>query len=228
MKKSLLALSLLTAGLAVPFSANAALEKGDFLIRAGAVTVAPNDSSSGIKAGSDDLGGYASVDNNTQLGLNFAYMVADHWAVELLAATPFSHDVSLGGSPAGLDSLNGGLGNVKHLPPTLSVLYYPMDSSSKFQPYAGVGVNYTMFFDESVDSSAKAKGFSNLELDNSWGLAGQIGMDYFITDNITLNAQVRYIDIDTNATVDLEGVGNLNVDVDIDPWVYMVGIGYKF
>lgn len=79
-----------------------------------------------------------------------------------------------------------------------------------------------------IDSSAEAKGFSNLNLDNSWGLAGQIGMDYFITDNITLNAQVRYIDIDTKATVDLSGVGALDVDVDIDPWVYMVGIGYKF
>lgn len=202
MKKSLLTISLFTLGLTVSVSANAALEKGDFLIRAGAVMVAPDESSSSIKAGSADLGGNVSVDNNTQLGLNFAYMVTDHWAVELLAATPFSHDVSLGGSPAGLDSLNGGLGNIKHLPPTLSVLYYPMATSSKFQPYAGIGINYTMFFDESIDNSAQAKGFSNLNLENSWGLAGQIGMDYFITDNITLNAQVRYIDIDTKATVD--------------------------
>ncbi|MGO1189322.1 OmpW/AlkL family protein [Vibrio casei] len=228
MKKSLLTISLFTLGLTVSVSANAALEKGDFLIRAGAVMVAPDESSSGVKAGSADLGGNVSVDNNTQLGINFAYMVMDHWAVELLAATPFSHDVSLGGAPAGLDTLNGGLGNIKHLPPTLSVLYYPMAMSSKFQPYAGIGINYTMFFDESIDSSAEAKGFSNLNLDNSWGLAGQIGMDYFITDNITLNAQVRYIDIDTKATVDLSGVGALDVDVDIDPWVYMVGIGYKF
>lgn len=227
MKRSLIVLSLIAAGFtSVP--ANAALQQGDFLVRAGAVLVAPDESNSGIKASGTDLGGDVSVDNNTQLGLNFAYMVADHWALELLAATPFSHDVKLGGSPAGLDSLNGGLGNVKHLPPTLSVLYYPMDTQSKFQPYVGVGVNYTMFFDESVDGSAKAKGFSNLDLDNSWGWAGQVGMDYFITDNITLNAQVRYIDIDTEANVDLDGVGKLKVDVDIDPWVYMVGIGYKF
>lgn len=227
MKRSLIVLSLIAAGF-TSVSAHAALQQGDFLVRAGAVLVAPDESNSGIKAGGTNLGGDVSVDNNTQLGLNFAYMVADHWALELLAATPFSHDVTLGGSPAGLDSLNGGLGNVKHLPPTLSVLYYPMDTQSKFQPYVGVGVNYTMFFDESVDGSAKAKGFSNLDLDNSWGWAGQVGMDYFITDNITLNAQVRYIDIDTKANVELNGVGKLNVDVGIDPWVYMVGIGYKF
>lgn len=220
--------TVLAMAMAATFSAHAAIEKGDILIRAGAVMVAPNESTDGIQAGGTNLEGDLSVDNNTQLGLNFAYMMTDHVGIELLAATPFSHDVSVKGSPANKDSLNGSLGNVKHLPPTLSLLYYPMANESKFQPYVGVGVNYTFFFDDSVSSSASNKGFSNLSLDDSWGWAGQVGMDYFITDNITLNAQVRYIDINTDASVDLEGVGKLDVDVDIDPWVYMIGVGYKF
>ncbi|MNG17356.1 Outer membrane protein W precursor [compost metagenome] len=53
-------------------------------------------------------------------------------------------------------------------------------------------------------------------------------MDYMLTDNILLNAAVWYIDIDTKATTDLAGVGKVKVDVDVDPWVYMVGLGYKF
>lgn len=227
MKQSILAISLFSLGLVAPLTAHAALEKGDFLIRAGAVMVAPDESDSGIHAGGTNLGGDISVDNNTQLGLNFAYMFTDHWGVELLAATPFSHDLSVSGLAGDLNSLNGSLGDVKHLPPTLSVVFYPMDTRSKFQPYLGVGINYTVFFDDSVSSSAAAKGFSNLDLDDSWGLAGQVGMDYFITDNITLNAQVRYIDIDTDASVDLNGA-TLDVDVDVDPWVYMIGVGYKF
>lgn len=88
MKRSLTVLSLIAAGF-TSVSANAALQQGDFLVRAGAVFVAPDESDSGIKAGGTNLGGDVSVDNNTQLGLNFAYMVADHWALELLAATPF-------------------------------------------------------------------------------------------------------------------------------------------
>lgn len=221
MKKTLIAVSLISLGL-TSISANAALQKGDFLVRAGAVIVTPDDSSSTIDSADGPVTSTSGVkvDNNTQLGLNFAYMFADHWGVELLAATPFSHDVSI----KGIDGLNGKLGDVKHLPPTLSLVYYPMNTESKFQPYVGVGVNYTFFFDEDTTKD----GFSNLDLDDSWGVAGQVGMDYFITDNITLNAQVRYIDIDTDATVDLDGVGKLNVGVDVDPWVYMVGIGYKF
>ena len=75
MKRSLIVLSLIAAGFtSVP--ANADLQQGDFLVRAGAVLVSPDESNSGIKAGGTDLGGDVSVDNNTQLGLNFAYMVA--------------------------------------------------------------------------------------------------------------------------------------------------------
>ncbi|MNO09750.1 outer membrane protein W [compost metagenome] len=49
-----------------------------------------------------------------------------------------------------------------------------------------------------------------------------------IDDNWMVNGQMRYIEIDTNAHADLADVGALKLNVDIDPWVYMVGLGYKF
>lgn len=51
-----------------------------------------------------------------------------------------------------------------------------------------------------------------------------------LTDNIMINAQARYIDIDTRATVENNSVApgtRAKVNVDVDPWVYMVGLGYK-
>lgn len=218
----LLAPALLAASIAQAHQA------GDIIVRAGAVTVDPREDSSGIKLGGADLGGKATLDSNTQLGLNFAYMLTDKVGVELLAATPFSHDVGVAGSPAGLDFLNGKLASIKHLPPTVSLVYYPLDNASAFQPYVGAGVNFTWFFDEDVSSSAEAKGFDGLSLENSWGLAAQVGADYMLTDNWMINAQVRYIDIETTGKTNLDGVGRLKVDVDVDPWVYMVGLGYKF
>lgn len=203
-------------------------QAGDIIVRAGAVTVDPREDSSGVKLGGADLGGKATLDSDTQLGLNFAYMLTDKVGIELLAATPFSHDVGIAGSPAGLDALNGKLASIKHLPPTLSVVYYPLNNGSAFKPYVGAGVNFTWFFDEDVSGSAEAKGFDDLTLENSWGLAAQIGADYMLSDNWMVNAQVRYIDIDTTGKTNLDGVGRLKVDVDVDPWVYMVGLGYKF
>ncbi|MCK9236972.1 MAG: outer membrane beta-barrel protein [Thiopseudomonas sp.] len=221
MRKTLLATSLLAAAVAAPSAY--AHQAGDILVRAGAVHVSTHESSSKIKVnGSAVPGSKATLNNDTQLGLNFAYMVTDNIGVELLAATPFKHDVKVKG--VGPDFK---LGTIKHLPPTLSAVYYPMASGSAFQPYVGAGINYTWFFDEKVSSGAKADGFRNLSLKNSWGLAAQVGADYMLTDNIMINGQIRYIDIDTTASVNL-GPNKVKVDVDVKPWVYMVGVGYKF
>jgi outer membrane protein len=228
MKKTLLATSLIALALAAPLAQ--AHKAGDIILRAGAVTVDPQEDSSDIwvgALGTDVAGTKATLDSDTQLGLNFAYMVTDHVGVELLAATPFSHDVGVKGMPGPFAGLNGKLGELKHLPPTLSVVYYPLDAGSAFQPYVGAGINYTWFFDTELTSEAEDKGFSGLDLDDSWGLAAQVGMDYMLTDNLLVNAQVRYIDIDTQGSTSFGG-REVEVDVDVDPFVYMVGLGYKF
>ncbi|WP_327438994.1 OmpW/AlkL family protein [Pseudomonas donghuensis] len=227
MNKSLLGASLVALALVAPVAH--AHQAGDFILRAGAITTAPNENSGDIKLDGTKMSGTkATLDSDTQLGLAFAYMLTDHIGLELLAATPFQHTVGVKGLGAGLD---GKLGDIKQLPPTLSLQYYPMEASSKFQPYAGIGLNYTMFFDEDLSSNRKAQGFSNMKLKDSVGLAGQLGMDYMINDNFLINAAVWYVDIDTKATIDgpsALGVGKTKVDVDVDPWVYMVGVGYKF
>jgi outer membrane protein len=227
MRKTLFTASALALALAAPFAQ--AFEAGDIIVRAGAITVDPREDSSDINHAvlGDVAGSKATLDSNTQLGLNFAYMVTDKVGIELLAATPFSHDVGVKGMPGPYAGLNGKLGSLKHLPPTLSVIYYPLEKNSAFQPYVGAGINYTWFFDTELSSSAEDKGFSGLDMKDSWGLAAQVGMDYMLTDNIMLNAQVRYIDIDTSGTTYLAG-DKVKVDVDVAPFVYMVGLGYKF
>ena len=227
MRKSVFAASLLALAVAAP--AAYAHQAGDIIVRAGAVTVQTKENTSSVKVdrGANlNLGGKATLDNDTQLGLNFAYMVTDHWGVELLAATPFKHDVALKGTTAA--GVDGKLGSLKHLPPTLSAVFYPLDAGNKFQPYAGLGLNYTWFFDEKVSSAAKAGGFNNFRVQNSWGWAAQLGADYMLTDNLMLNGQVRYIDIDTNAYVNVGNNARAKVKVNVEPLVYMVGLGYKF
>ena len=227
MHKSLLSASLFALALAAPLAH--AHKTGDFIVRAGAITTAPNEDSGELKLDGTKISGTkATLTSDTQLGLTFAYMLTDHIGLELLAATPFQHEVGVKGLGPALD---GKLADVKQLPPTLSLQYYPLDASSRFQPYAGIGINYTTFFNEDLTSQRKSEGFSNLKLKDSVGIAGQLGFDYMITDRMLVYASVWYADIDTQATVDGPtglGVGRTKVDVDVDPWVYMVAIGYKF
>jgi outer membrane protein len=224
MRKTLFTASVLAVALASPLAQ--AYQAGDVIVRAGAITVDPREDSGSVSTSATGslAGSKATLDSDTQLGLNFAYMVTDKVGIELLAATPFEHSVGLSGMPLGLD---GDFADIKYLPPTLSLVYYPLDTKSVFQPYVGLGVNYTIFFDEELNNRREGEQFSNLELDDSWGLAAQIGMDFMLTDQLMLNAQVRYIDISTEATAD-SAFGKVKVDVDVDPMVYMVGLGYKF
>ncbi len=209
----------------VAFNAHA-YEPGDFIIRAGITTVAPNDSTSGIEVAGTNTGITLAVDNNTQLGVNFAYFINQHINIELLAATPFSHDVSFT-TPDPLGTGNQ-LASVKHLPPTLSANYYFNEPSSLWQFYVGAGVNYTLFFDESLTSANEAASLSDLKLANSFGLSAQAGLDYQIDKTWHVNASLRYIDIATDASFKVGNVSGKVASIDIDPWVYTLSLGYRF
>ena len=221
MKKSILTLAL-TAGLAAVSGVAAAYDAGDLVLRAGYTNVAPNDDSGAVLVDGADSGLTVGVDDNAQLGLNIVYFYDNNWAIEVLAATPFSHDIIVH-TPDG----NAKLAETKHLPPTVSALYFFNEKDAAFQPYAGVGVNYTVFFDEDFTSTFKDAGFSDLDLDSSFGLAAQVGFDYKLNDNWMVNASVRYIDIDTTANFSA-GAAKGKVDVDINPTVVSLMVGYKF
>jgi outer membrane protein len=224
MKKTLLTIALLSS-LSTVALANQA---GDILIRGGATMVSPDSGKSAISLGGSSANGMSlSVDDNTQLGLNFVYFFDSNWAIELLAATPFTHDVTIH-DPKGTLGVDGAkLAEVTQLPPTLSALYY-FDTGTVVKPYIGAGINYTIFFDEKFESAPKSLGLSNLELDGSFGYSVQVGADYEIDENWSLNISARYIDISTDVSFDVGGDSIGSASVDVDPMVYSVMLGYKF
>ena len=59
-------------------------------------------------------------------------------------------------------------------------------------------MNYTTFFDEKFNDTGKEAGLSDLSLKDSWGMAGQVGLDYLINRDWLINASVWYMDIDTD------------------------------
>jgi outer membrane protein len=189
-------------------------QAGDFFMRAGSATVRPTE-------GSDNVLGLGEFDvsNNTQLGLTFTYMATDNIGIELLGATPFRHKVGL--------AATGTLATVHQLPPTLMAQWYFMGNTSKWQPYAGVGVNYTMFYDNDFNQTGRDAGLSNLKVKNSWGVAGQVGLDYQLTPDWMLNASLWYMDIKTKVSFD-SAAGHQSIDTNINPFVFFFGAGYRF
>ncbi len=226
-KSQVSGLGVLVAGMALAMAPVVnAYEAGDFIVRLGAASVQPDDSSGELRLnGAAIPGSGVSVGNDTQLGITGTYMLTDQLGLSLLAATPFKHGIT-----ANLGGPVVKAGDTKHLPPTLTLQYYPMDSGSTIQPYIGGGLNYTTFFSESVSSDLEGVlgASGRMSLDDSWGLAFNAGVDVKLDDRWSLGAQIWYIDIDTTAKLSFDSGDQVRVNVDIDPWVYMVSLGYRF
>lgn len=197
---------------ALAFSGTAAAGQGDWMVRVGASTVAPDVSSDEI----DVVGGEADVDNDTQPSITITYFLTDNWAVELLGALPFTHMIEAdGGALDGTD-----LVEIDMLPPTLSAQYHFLPDNN-IRPYVGAGLTYFWVLDEN-----QKQGLVDVEVDDAFGLAAQVGVDVDLNPRWFVNADLRYISLSTEA--DISGAVNQNLDVDLDPWVYTLAVGYKF
>lgn len=180
----------------------AAQSAGDMTLGFGIGSVMPK-SDNGTLAGRD-----AEVDDDIRPTITFEYFIRDNLGIEILAATPFKHDVSLDGL--------GEVASVEHLPPTLSLQYH-FPTGSAFQPFLGAGITYVTFFsEESV--------LGDIELDDSWGVSVHAGFDYAVSDTGAIRADVRWMDVDSDVTLNGEKIGT----AEIDPIVVGVSYIWKF
>ena len=152
---------------------------------------------------------------NTRLGnayvpeVDVSYFLTPNIALELIAATT-KHDVD---ASNGLD-----MGSVWLLPPTLTVQYH-FAPTARFSPYVGAGLNYTIFYNE------KKGAVNSISYDDNIGYALQAGIDYAIAGAWSLNLDVKKLWLNTDVKVN---GGALKADVDINPWIFGVGVGYRF
>ena len=191
------ALALLLAGGA------GAANASDWIVRVGGHYVDPKSDNHEV----------VSVDSGQSLTFNATYMLAPHWGVELLAAWPFSHDITLNAD-------GSKVAETKHLPPTLSLQYHFLPDG-KIRPYVGAGLNATIFFDEKTSGALAG---TDLSLDDSFGAAAQLGVDFALSGDWLLNVDARWIDIDTDARLDGTGIGS----VAIDPYAFGISVGRRF
>lgn len=193
----LISAAVITASFAMASQAALAYNAGDVFVRGG---VAQTDTGSG----NGNLNG-DSLNVQSARGFTFGagYLFTDKVGVELNSSEKFEHDLST--------SSLGGVGSVDRLPVNLLVNYYPMGGlDSKVQPYVGAGLNYTRFSGEP----------SGVNIDESYGAIGQVGVDLAVTDNVMLNGYASYADV--NADINVGG------EVDIEPVTIGGGITYRF
>ena len=216
-------------------------EAGDWLVRARGIAIVTDDSSGRIhlEAGGVSTpldGSGVGVDTSVVPELDVTYMVTGNIGIEAIAGMA-NHSVSLQGPGPVLSSLGFTDGfkifDSWVLPPTITVQYHFMPDSN-IRPYLGVGVNYTAFLWNDATSKLETAVASpvDVDMDNRFTWAGQIGADVDINDQWYFNVDVKYIDMDSTASLLIKNGAfantGLRVDVDINPWVVGAGIGFRF
>lgn len=177
-----------------------------WLIRGRVIGLIPDESDGQVGGASAKL----RVDDAISGELDFSYFFTENIAAELVL-TVTQHDVELRGV--------GKISEVVVLPPTLLLQYHhPMGA---FKPYVGAGVNYTVIL--ASDATAAIGGRDSW--DDSIGFAVQLGFDYALNDHWSINVDAKRYWLNLDAKV---GPARTKANVDVDPWLFGIGVGYRF
>ncbi|NDW04457.1 OmpW/AlkL family protein [Jiella pacifica] len=147
--------------------------------------------------------------------LDISYYFTDNIAAELILGTTYAN-VNGEGSIAGL----GRVGKTWLLPPTLTLQYHFTDFG-KFKPYVGAGATYAIFYNQDGDAA------SDLDIENTFGAALQVGFDYMIDDHWGWNVDVKKIFLEPDFDV-VVGGSKLSGKAKLNPWLIGTGVTYRF
>lgn len=163
-----------------------------------------------------DNGKLAGADSNTSSAarpsVTFEYFVRDNLGIEVLAALPFEHHVSLDGL--------GKVAKATQLPPTITLQYH-FQTGTRFTPFVGAGINYTFFLEDKGTGALKGQ---DIDISDSWGIALHAGFDYQVSEHGALRLDARWIDIDSDVRLNGEKIGK----AEIDPLVLGASYVYRF
>ncbi|HPG88675.1 MAG TPA: OmpW family outer membrane protein [Hyphomicrobium sp.] len=205
------ALASLAAAMATPVAAGD--YSGDFLVRVQGTVVAPDASADVAVGGVVQNGWDGDVSTEVIPTLTLTYFFTKNIAAELFCCFAKFDAEGTGATPV------KDLGDFWVFPPIVTLQYH-FDQVGGFKPYVGAGVQYMAFFGEGRSDLGQ-----DIKLDNAFGFALQAGFDLEVGQGWYLNADVKKVWLDTEASWGTSGV---TADVDVDPWIFSVGLGYRF
>lgn len=203
---------------------NAAPHKnGDKIFRAGASITVPDDGKYRLAFDGNTSDLRISMKEAVSPSFDFLYFLDRNWAVEFHTSIPVTHKIDFHNAGGTVD-----FGETSSAPLTFSAVYY-LDKDWNFKPYVGAGFHYTLFFSNKLSSYAEEEAsFDGLKFKNAFGLALQTGFDYQLTRNWSVNANVRFMTMSSDAKFTYRTNTNVKAGVDMNPWVGSFMVGYQF
>jgi len=165
------------------------------------------------------------VANATTIMASYTRRLNDNFDLDLVMGIPPQHDVNGRGNLAPY----GVISKVKQRAPTVFIDYNFGAPTNAWRPFVGLGLNYTQFFDASSTSNGNiaSGGPTKIELKDSFGLAGQAGVNYKITDRWSVTASIAAAKVKSDLTATTGSIQR-KTTIDFRPVVYGLCLGYSF
>ncbi len=215
MNRTLLAAAAL-AGAALASSAAAQdfkpITKGTFIVDVRVSDVSPDASSAITTAAGAATGLHVTVSDSVMPTLGFTYFLTDHIGLEAILGTT-NHEIFAEGTGVKVKVRDTWV-----LPPVVALQYHFLPGS-RFNPYVGAGVNAMLFYGGGNDNGY------HVAVKNGVGAALQAGFHYSVSGPWLANVDVKKVFFSTDASINSEA---LKSNVNLDPWVFSVGLGRRF
>ncbi|PIF76760.1 outer membrane protein [Variovorax sp. 54] len=245
MKKLTTTASLALAALGVLASGSAlAQNAGDWVVGTGWFHLSPQDSSKPLTVTSPVhsvlAGSGASVTDSDTLGMNIAYFIDSHWAVEGVLGVPPKFKLNGSGTLARV----GELGQARQWSPTVLAKYYFNEGNDAFRPFVGLGATYVWYSDVKLTSNlqgALASQFhvspysvnTTAKLDSAFAPVLNAGVAYQFDKHWGVSFSVSYIPLKTKAKLTTTSITGLPVarsesSLKLNPIVTYLAATYRF
>lgn len=152
------------------------------------------------------------IENAAGLSLGATYLFTPHWGLELFSAFPNAHELH--------DVDFARVGSFKMIPTSATIQYHIADTADIFRVYGAVGIAHTTFASENTKGPLATR---QMNLDASTGLTAGIGLDMNLGSKWYVNVDARWMDIDSDMTLDGAASGRLQ----IDPYLFGLSLGRR-
>lgn len=152
------------------------------------------------------------VDSDAGFSLGTTYLFSKHWALELFAAFPRSHELH--------DAGGDRVGSFEMIPTTATVQYHISDQGGRMRAYVGLGVGHASVGSEHTKGALAGR---NLDIDDATGIAAAVGLDMDIGSKWFVNIDARWLDLNSSLQLD----GGRSDRLVLDPYLFGLSIGRR-
>ena len=168
-----------------------------------------------------DTGSRPDLSSGPGLEFDATAMFSDVIGVELSVGVSGHRLDLVGGDWNGID------GGWVWLMPLTALAQYHLQVYGPWDPYFGLGITWVQPF-SSLSSDLQDAGVEDLDVKGGAGLAAQIGTNYQMNSRWYANVDISYLGASIESTVRTDEGDLPTVTLDIKPWVFALGFGYKF